>query len=162
MTKILMLAALTTGIFCFRSYSQIKYGYAVLYLRCGKEDPERNRIYYSPVIELDRLNFDKYIDGMDPAFAKYSVRYYNYAIAKWFELLLKEQFHIAVNVPEKYERNATSVVFDNKNDGSCNDDKTNPGCFFTDKKRLLTKRNNAINEDKLPQHNNAICEVINL
>ena len=144
MPTILLLVALLAGIFCSRSYSQIKYGYAILYLRCGKEDPERNRIYFSPIVELDRLNFDKYTDGMDPALPKYSVRYYNYAITKWFEIFLEDEYRVAVNHPEKYERRDSCVIFNDMNNGDCNGDKTNPGCFFTDKQKILTSRNNAI------------------
>lgn len=162
MMKILLFISLLTGIFFCHSYSQKKYGYAVLHLRCGGEDPQRNRIYYSPVIELNQLNFGRYTDGVDPTFTKYSVSYYNYAIAKWFELLLKEQYRIAVNDAEKYERNATCVVFDDKNNGDCSEKKTDPACFFTDKKKLIIHRNNAIHESRLTKNKNDICEVINL
>lgn len=162
MTKILLLIALLVIILCCQSYSQKRYGYAVLHLRCGKEDPEKNRLYYSPVIELNILNFDKYTDGVDPAFPKYSVSYYKYAIARWFELLLKEKYQIWITDPEKYERNVTTVVFDDKNNGDCKDGKTNTGCFFTDKQKLTTKRTNDISESNSPQNNHMICEVIAL
>lgn len=153
---------LFTGIFYSRSCSQIKYGYAVLHLRCGNADPQRNKVYYSPIIELDRLNFDKYTKGVDPSFPKYSVRYYNYAIAKWFEIYLQEHYNIAINDIEKYERNATCVVLNDKLKADCNADKTNPDCFFTDKQKLSLLRNTAISESKTPIHENDFCEVIAL
>ncbi len=138
----------------------MKYGYAVLYLRCGNDDAHRNKVYFSPVIELDRLNFKKYTDGMDPTFPLYSVRYYNYAITRWFEIFLKEKYQVAINDPEKYERYDTCVVFNNINYGSCSSIKTDPGCFFTSKQQINMLRDQAITESKKPDHQSDICEVI--
>ncbi|MCW3092414.1 MAG: hypothetical protein JWP81_3483 [Ferruginibacter sp.] len=162
MTKILLLIVLLSGICGSRLYAQKKFGYAVLHLRCGAGDPDRNRVYYSPVIELNSLNFDKYTNGMDPAIPRFSVRYYTYAIDKWFEMYLSDKYRVMVNHPDKYERNATSVIFDENNKAHCNDDKTDPGCFFTDKQKLIMHRNKAIAESKLPKHENEICDVISL
>ncbi|MBC7888003.1 MAG: hypothetical protein H7Z13_08930 [Ferruginibacter sp.] len=161
MLKSLMFILLLISLFSSPTYSQKRYGYAVLYLRCGNTDPQRNRVYFSPVIELNTLNFTRYTVGMDPAFSKYSVRYYNYAIARWFEIFMKEKHKIEMNDPQKYERNATCVVFDNSK-GYCNDDKTSIDCFYTDQKKLILHKNNAISECKLFAHSNDICEVISL
>ncbi|MEO5891549.1 MAG: hypothetical protein ABIQ31_14960 [Ferruginibacter sp.] len=82
MKKVLLLTVLLASIVSFKSSAQKKYGYTVLYFRCGDADAERDSIYYSPVIELNTLNFPPHTEGMDPAIAPYSVRYYNYALAK--------------------------------------------------------------------------------
>ena len=160
MKKILLLIVLLSTIFCHRGLSQMKYGYAVLHLRCGNDDAQRNRVYFSPVIELDRLNFEKYTDGMDPSFPKHSIRYYNYAITRWFEIYLKEKHRVHINDPEKYERYDTCVVFDNINSGYCSSIKTDPGCFFTNRQQLTMLRESAITESKKPEHQDDICEVI--
>jgi len=162
MKKMLLLFVILSVFYCIGVYAQKKYGYTVLYLRCGNEEPSKNKVYYSPIIELDRLNFPKFTEGMDPNFPKFSVRYYNYAIAKWFETYLKAQYGVAVNDPEHYQRKATSMVYDNKSDGSCNSDKTEPGCFFTDQQKLILIRKNAITESKLSKNNTTICQVIGL
>lgn len=162
MKKAIIFIAVLAFLACFQSYSQKKYGYTVIHLRCDQQDPYRDRIYFSPIIELNQLNFDRYTKGIDPTFPKYSVRYYNYAIAKWFEIFLEEQYGILVNDAEKYERNATCVVFDQKNNNDCNNEKTHPGCFFTEKQKLIAIRDNAIHDSKLPTHAHEICEVIAL
>lgn len=145
---------------CTSSYSQKKYGFAVVEFRCSKNDANRNRVYYSPVIELNGLNFKKYTEGMDTSIPAYSVRYYNYAILKWFEALLKDKYHIALNDPEKYERQSTAVVY-NKS-ASCNESKMDPSCFYTDEVQLTAIRNDAINENKLSANSNNFCEIIAL
>src|SRR6187401_1561228 len=104
MMKILPFLTCSCLLFSFFSHAQIKYGYTVLYARCGGDDSQRDKVYFSPIIELDRLNFPKFTDGVDPAIPRLSIRYYNYAIAKWFEIYLKDKYRIAVNDPEKYER----------------------------------------------------------
>lgn len=133
----------------------------MLYVRCGNNEPLKNKVYFSPIIELNQLNFPKYTDGVDPAIPKFSVRYYNYAIAKWFEIYLKEKYRIAVNDPEQYERNSISAVY-NKISSNCNGDKTEPACFFTDKEELKRIRQQAITDSKLPAYEPSICEVISL
>ena len=160
MKKIAMLTVLSVLLFCSCCNAQMKYGYAVLHLRCGNNDAQRNTVYYSPVIELDRLNFEKYTKGVDPSFPLYSVRYYNYAIARWFEIYLLEHRKIAFNDPEKYERNVAFNVFDDK--GNCNADKTDPDCFFTDKQKIIKHRNNGISESRSAVHENDFCGVIAL
>ncbi len=160
MKTILMLLLLFSLLICSHSYSQKKYGYAVLYARCSKTDPQRDRIYFSPIIELSVLNFKEYIAGIDPSIPAYSVRYYNYAILKWFEKLLKEKYNVAINDPEKYERQSTAIVF-NPN-GNCNADNTNTYCFFTDKLQLVDQRNLSIIENKSPAQVGNVCEVTDL
>lgn len=162
MTKIIMFVILCTCLFSMTSSAQKKYGYAILYFKCGTDDPSRDRIYYSPIVELNTLNFARYTEGIDPAIPIYSVRYYNYAISKWFEMFIKQYYNIQVNDPNRYERKFTSIVFNSENTQSCNDTKTNPDCFFTDKNELLIKRENAIKESKLPIYENTTCEVISL
>ncbi|MEO6546520.1 MAG: hypothetical protein ABIN94_00920 [Ferruginibacter sp.] len=159
MKKALLLFVLLAGVFSTLCYSQKKFGYAVLYMRCGKNEPQKNQVYYSPVIELNVLNFNKYTDGVDPAIPKYSVRYYTYAIDKWFEIYLKDKYEVLVNDPDKYERNATSVIFDEQNKARCNDDKTSEECFFSDKEKIAVHRKNAIAEARLPIHQNEYCGV---
>ncbi|CAN5462228.1 hypothetical protein BH11BAC3_BH11BAC3_31400 [soil metagenome] len=158
MKKILMLLIIFLFLNCTSSYSQKKYGYAVVEFRCSKNDADRNKVYYSPVIELNGLNFKKYTEGMDTSIPVYSVRYYNYAILKWFEALLKDKYNITLNDPEKYERQSTAVVYNKSTD--CNDSKTDRACFYTDKLQLIAIRNNAINQNKLPANSNNFCEVI--
>lgn len=160
MKKILLLIVLPSMIFCCPAWSQMKYGYAVLHLRCGNDDSRRNRVYFSPIIELDRLNFEKYTDGMDPSFAKYSVRYYNYAITRWFEIYLQEKHKVYINDPAKYLRYDTCVVFNNTNNGTCTSNLTNAGCFFTSKQQLKMLRDHAITDSKKPEHQSEICEVV--
>ncbi len=160
MKKILLLIVLLSFIFCYPAWSQMKYGYAVLHLRCGNDDSQKNRVYFSPIIELDRLNFEKYTDGMDPSFPKYSIRYYNYAITRWFEMYLEEKHKVYVNDPEKYLRYDTCVVLQNKSSGSCTGDLTNADCFFTNKQLLKIIRDHAIAENKKPEHQSDICEII--
>ncbi len=143
-------------------FSQKKFGYAVLYLRCGDKDPNGDRVYYSPVIELDRLNFYPYTDGMDTAITPYSVRYFNYAISKWFEIYLRERYRIAVNDVEKYERDATATVYYYQLTVPCNAEKTSPGCFFTNKEELDKLRDAAIQQSKIVAGENGICEVIDV
>jgi hypothetical protein len=162
MKKILMLIAFMAGIACFKSYSQKRYGYTILYFRCGDDDPQKNRVYYSPVIELNTLNFPQYTDGMDPSIPQYSIRYYNYAISKWFEIYLKDKYKILINTRDKYARKSNSVVYDDKNNAACNDDKTNPGCFFLNKQELSIMRKDAISENRSPKYDSIICEVIDL
>jgi hypothetical protein len=162
MKKILMLIALLAGIACFKSYSQKRYGYAVINFRCGDDDPQKDRVYYSPVIELNTLNFPKYTDGLDPTIAQYSVRYYNYAISKWFEIYLKDSYKILVNHPDKYARKSKSVVYNDSNKAGCNADKTNTGCFFMNKEELSIQRSKAISESRSPENQTIICEVIDL
>ena len=99
---------------------------------------------------------------MDHSIPRNSVRYYNYAIARWFESYLKQRYGIAANDPEKYERNAMSVVLDQKSSEDCDLQKTSAGCFFTNKQKLIEQRNSAILESKLPANANLICEVIAL
>lgn len=158
MKKLLLLTLLPVIIFYCSAAAQMKYGYAVLYLRCGNDDAQRDKVYYSPIIELDRLNFNKYTEGVDPEFTKYSVRYYNYAIAKWFEYFLKDRYHISINDAEKYERNSISVVL--YDGGGCSGDKTGTGCFFTNRQQLIRQRNKAIEEIRLPKNETEVCEVV--
>ena len=158
--KISLLILLSTFTCCLPSNAQKKYGYAIIQIRCGKQDPQRNRVYYSPIIELNSLNFEQYTEGIDTSIPTYSVRYYNYAIAKWFEEHLKRQYRIAINDPEKYERGATMVVYNRE--GECNADKTSLGCFFTNKDQLAAQRKTAIGESKLESNSGNICEVIEL
>jgi hypothetical protein len=162
MKKILMFIALLNGISCCKSFSQKRYGYTVLNFRCGDNDPQRNRVYFSPVIELNALNFPRYTDGIDTAIPQFSVRYYNYAISKWFEIYLWKKHKILVNTPDRYARKSTSVIYNDENTAGCNDDKTNSGCFFMDKEELSIKRMNAINESRSPEYDRTICEVIDL
>ncbi|MEP7142690.1 MAG: hypothetical protein ABI707_07460 [Ferruginibacter sp.] len=162
MKKTLMLIALLAVIACFNSSSQKRYGYAVLHFRCGDHDPQKDRIYYSPIIELNTLNFPKYTDGVDPSIAQYSVRYYNYAISKWFEIYLREKYKILVNPPDKYERKSKSVVYNDSDKAGCNVDKTNPACFFLNKEELSIQRGKAISESKSPENNSITCEVVDL
>ncbi|MEO6723344.1 MAG: hypothetical protein ABIN67_23455 [Ferruginibacter sp.] len=162
MTKIIMFLILLTGVFYLRADAQKKYAYAILNMRCGNEQPHRDRLYFSPIIELNTLNFPKYTEGIDPAIPIYSVRYYNYALLKWFELFIKQYYNIQVTDPEKYERKFTSVLFNEKNSLSCNDQKTNIDCFFTDKNELAARRDKAIKETKLLVTQNQICEVVSL
>ncbi len=145
---------------CGEAQTQKKYGYAVAYLRCGNEDPQRNKIYYSPVIELNLLNFDKYTEGIDPLIPKFSVRYYNYAMSKWFSIYLKEKHRIAINDPERYLRKDSTVVF--TKDAACNEEKTSEPCFFTDKAELDLQRRKEIDNHRLTEYAPNFCEVIEL
>lgn len=129
-------------------------------LRCSKNDANKNKVYYSPVIELNGLNHKKYTEGMDSSIPEYSTRYYNYAILKWFEALLKDKYNIVLNDPEKYERQSTAVVY-NKS-ANCNEHKTELACFYTDKAQLTAIRNDAINENKQLKNSNNFCEIIEL
>ena len=162
MSKIFLLLILSVAITQLTVKAQKRYGYAVLGFRCGNQDPERNRLYYSPVIELNTLNFREYTEGIDPAIPLYSVRYYNYAISRWFEMYLKKYHNIQITDPFEYERKFISIVFNTKNAGSCNEQKTDTPCFFTDKNELALQRENAIRESKLPQNAGNTCEVISL
>jgi hypothetical protein len=162
MTKIIMCILLLTTLFNLKADAQKRYAYAILNMRCGNQYPDRDRVYFSPIIELNTLNFPMYTEGIDPSIPMYSVRYYNYALLKWFELFIKQHYNIQVTDPEKYERKFTSVVLNEKNALSCNDQKTNAACFFTDKNELITKRDNAIKESKLLVSENHICEVVPL
>jgi hypothetical protein len=137
-----------------------KYGYAIAYLRCGSEDSQRNKIYYSPVIELNLLNFDKYTDGIDPLIPKFSVRYYNYAMSKWFSIYLKEKHRVAINHPERYLRKDSTVVFSKS--AACNEDKTSEPCFFTDKAQLDLQRRKEIDEHRLKDYAPNFCEIVEL
>ena len=162
MIKIIMFFILLAGILPLASDAQKKYGYAILHFRCGSEDPRRDRVYYSPIIELNTLNFPRYTDGIDPAIPVYSVRYYNYAIFKWFESFVKQYYDIMINDADRYERKFESVVFNAKNASSCNETKTSTNCFFTDKYELSIQREDAIRESKLPIHEGKFCEIISL
>ena len=162
MIKIIMFVILIAGILPLVSDAQKRYGYAILHFKCGSDDPQRNRVYYSPIIELNTLNFPRYTDGIDPAIPVYSVRYYNYAISKWFESFVKQYYNIQINDPNSYERKFKSIVFNEKNASSCNDTKTNADCFFTDKEELSIQREEAVRESKLPIHEAKFCEVISL
>ena len=142
--------------------AQKRYGYAVLYYRCGKEKPEKNRMYVGPVIELNVLNFPRYTDGIDPAIALYSVRYYNYAISKWLEEYLASHKLVIPGDPEKYQRKFRSVIFNEQQAAECNPDKTAMPCFFTDKAALIILRANDIRENRTPEKENNICEVVEL
>jgi hypothetical protein len=160
--KVFLLTIFLSGIFQFAAVAQKRYGYAIMGLRCGNQDPERNRIYYSPIIELNTLNFPRYAEGIDPAIPLYSVRYYNYAISKWFEFHLKQYHNVRVTDPEEYQRKFTSVVFKATNAATCNDEKTDASCFFTDKDELSLQREKAIRENKSALHAGTTCEVISL
>ena len=162
MTKIIVFVIFLTVIFQSSAQAQKKYGYAVMYLRCGDEDPQKDRVYFSPMIELNALNFPKYTDGIDPAIPPQSVRYYNYAISRWFEHFLKQYYRVAINDPDKYERKFRSFIFNDTGGAQCNNDKTNIPCFFTDKNQLSLMRENAIRESKLPESEMNHCEVIAL
>jgi hypothetical protein len=162
MKKIIMFMIILEGIACNSSFSQKKYGYAVINFRCGDNEPGKDRVYYSPVIELNSLNFPQYTDGIDPAIPKYSVRYYNYAISKWFEIYLREKYQILINSEDKYARKSTSVVYNDKNNGTCDDDKMNRDCFFLIREELLIIRNRKIIESSSPDKKALICEVIEL
>lgn len=162
MTKIIMFVILLAGIFKFDAGAQKRYGYAILNMRCGDEDPNRDRVYYSKIIELNALNFPMYTTDMDPSIPIYSVRYYNYALLKWFESFVKQYYNIQVTDPKKYERKFTAVVLNAKNALSCNDQKTNTACFFTDKNELTIQRDKAIKEAKLSISQHHICEVVSL
>lgn len=157
-----MLIMLMFTISIIQLCAQKKYGYTMLHLRCGDRDAQKDKVYFSPVIELNIVDFPKYTKGMDYTIHKYSVRYYNYAIARWFEFYIYQHHGIAVNDPEKYERNAVSVVLDEKSEGGCDLQKINADCFFTDKNKLEAQRNAAILESKQPANANLICEVVAL
>ena len=140
--------------------AQKKYGYAVVYLRCGNDDNQRNKVYYSPVIELNALNFEKYTRDVDPSIPLYSVRYYNYALSKWFEIYLKEKHKVAINEPGKYLRKDSTVVFTKSSD--CNQEKTNTPCFFMDKSAIDLQRRKEIDEARLEKHASDYCEIVEL
>lgn len=137
---------------------QKKYGYAVVYMRCGADDNLRNTVYFSPVIELNALNFEKYTSGIDASIPLYSVRYYNYALSKWFEIYLKEKHKVLINDPEKYLRKDSTIVFTRSAD--CNPDKTNEACFFMHRDQLEQMRRKQIDEAKLSEHSPEYCEII--
>lgn len=160
MRKIIMFTLLLTAITHYEAYTQKKYGYAVIHFKCGKEIPLKSRIYYGPVIELSLVNFEKYLAGIDPQLPLHSVRYYNYALGRWFDRYLQDRHHLALNDPEKYVHESTMVVFNEK--GLCNADKTAIGCFFTDKEYLVSLRNKAIHKSRDPDLADTICEVIDL
>lgn len=158
--KITVCLLLAAGIISLHSYAQKRYGYAILMMRCGDDDSNRNIVYFSPVIELNGLNFKKYTDGMDPAIPLHSVRYYNYAILKWFEIYLRQSKNIAYNHPERYERKASAMIYNRR--GNCNNDKTLIGCFFTDKNELALQRTQALKEARLDTNTSDFCEVVDV
>ena len=162
MFKMLLLTMLMTGIHCCSAYAQKKYGYISFNFRCGDNDPQRDRIYFSPVIELNTLNFQKYTEGMDPGFVPFSVQYYNYAMGKWFEAYLREHYKVFTNESGKYARRSTTVIYHEGNEQACNDDKTISGCFYLSKDELELKRKHAIAEARDSQNSSSICEVIDL
>ena len=155
-----MLTGLIFYIACFDTYSQKRYGYTVLYFRCGDNEPGKDRVYYSPIIELNTLNFPQYTDGVDPAFAKYSVRYYNYAISKWFESFLSEK-HKVMNSLDRYARHSNTVIYNDSNGQGCDIDKTNNSCFFLNREELSRRRKQEINESRA-KIDSTFCEVIDL
>ena len=160
MKTILLLFLLFISYFPNHLSAQKKYGYAVVYLRCGNDDHQRNKVYYSPVIELNALNFEKYTRDVDPSIPLYSVRYYNYALSKWFEIYLKEKNKVAINDPEKYLRKDSTVVFTKSDE--CNPDKTNDPCFFMDKSIIDLQRRKEIDEARLGKHASDYCEIVEL
>ena len=160
MKTLLLAFLLLFPAFLMQVSAQKKYGYAVVYLRCGDEDNLRDMVYYSPVIELNALNFEKYTKGMDPTIPQYSVRYYNYALSKWFEIYLKEKHKVAINHPDKYLRKDSTVVFTKSID--CNSDKTSQPCFYTDKNQLDLIRRKEIDDAKLIEHSADYCEIVEL
>jgi hypothetical protein len=147
---------------CVACDAQKKYGYTVLQFRCGDNDAERDRLYYSPVIELNTLNFARYTEGIDPAIPQYSVRYYNYAIAKWFENYLSDKYKVFINTPGKYARKSKTVIFNERNKADCNDTKTSPPCFFLSQEELAEIRKSDIAEQRGTTHSGAVCEVTDL
>ncbi|MEJ7586193.1 MAG: hypothetical protein WKI04_01400 [Ferruginibacter sp.] len=162
MIKVLMLVTLFSGNCWFKIYAQKKYGYTILHFRCGNSDPQKDRIYYSPLVELNTLNFPEYTMGMDPSIIPHSARYYNYAISKWFEIYLKDKYKIRINSPDKYARKSITAVYNNTKQADCNDDKTSPGCFFLNREELSVQRKDAINKSRAPDNKTAVCEVIDL
>lgn len=147
---------------CLKSFTQKKYGYAVLQFRCGNDDAQKDRVYYSPVIELNTLNFPQFTDQLDPSIALHSVRYYNFAISKWFEIFLKDKYGIPVNDPAKYARKSHAVIYNEGNKNACDDKKTNPDCFFINKDELLKKRKGEIMQSKGADNRKSFCEVLDL
>ena len=158
----LLLLALSGICLCHPTIAQKRYGYTVLHFRCGDDDSQRDRVYYSPIIELNTLNFPQYTDGVDPAIAPFSVRYYNYAISKWFELYLRDRYKILTNTPDKYQRRSKTVIFNESNSVDCNPDKTNAPCFFMNKEELASKRAHDIAVNRLPDSSNNFCEIVDL